>query len=653
MHELLNQALAKWLEILKVDPQAEDAMRHVHWGDAATVEQLQESQLLDTTGLTTTMLLYGIWERYANNLTISVRKMLDHDPESLKTLADFRELRRLLSDPALVEPMREFQRHVHAGMEHYGALQAFDMVADLASLGVLRRDALRSIKTMQAFQFLQGPAVTDTLRYNQAVYQFPNIQSMITAIMAHNEYGVTLCHILDPVGLEFSYFAFGVWNGGTMTVVTDKPDWAHPLQSSMSRCPGRSLAERWGKHHFPYELLNPQFSENGKQVMFGRHEGLVLYDVEATALKGLFSLEPDVVIWVAMVFELLQEQYFRQNLRLSDLSYTADQVQTQVPTAHPLMRLESWVPPVKLWIKSQELTPETTCGNWERKPVGANDWLEHKFRDAVPDSLVNLVRDDNGKLLPPPTKSRQAVQQFRRILKQDKTALQAMSPTAFGPAADLQRDHQWFARYNQAVAIDQLAKEEFERTKETILAWYQAKLELRRDFLIDQTCRMTWPVTWMDWPFGFKKEQERHSGDWIKLKSSPKGWRGSYGITQKIGDWSNHKHCYLCPITGAKATLRQIFEVQNPEAISLITDVPVAELPEPLQHYYEKDPYTGNSILERLDPMDWVVENPWRKLRLDVQVTLSRSGFSQRRAALGLPVFRDWESLPEPSSIWD
>jgi hypothetical protein len=254
--------------------------------------------------------------------------MLDEDSEALKLIADYKELRSLITTPAIMEEMAAFQKHVRETMILYEAPQSLPMVDDLSSLGMLRRDALRSIESMQCYQFIQGASVTEKMKYNKVVYQFPNIQSMISSIISHGECGTSLCHILDAEGLEFSYFAFGVWNGGTMTVVSDKPDWAHPAQKRMTRCVGRQLSERWGQHHFPYDLLKPQFSDNTKNVTFGRREGLVIYNMEATAIHGLFSLEPDVVIWVAMVLELLQQKYFKENKLLPDLSYTSDQMQT-------------------------------------------------------------------------------------------------------------------------------------------------------------------------------------------------------------------------------------------------------------------------------------------------------------------------------------
>lgn len=646
MHDELNKALAKWIEILDVDPNAVDAMNNIDWHYRTTVENIEEAQKLDDTGLTTAMILFGIWESYANSLTVSVKKMLDKDHAALKLIDDYSELHKLITTPVICNNMLEFQQKIRNSMLFYDAPQALPMVMDLSLLGMLRRDALRSMQKMQVYQFIQGvPASTD-LKYNKVVYQFPNIQSMVAAIIAHNEYGVTLCHIMDQDNQAFSYFAFGVWNGGTLTVVTDKPDWDHPEQKHMIRCPGRELEERWGQHHFPYSLLEPEFSDSGKNVTFGRREGLVLYDIEATAIHGLFNLEPDVVIWITMIFELLQERYFKQNLLLPDLSYTADQMQTQVPVSYPIMTMDGWAPPTKSTINTDDLTPDSTKHNWRHKSTRHNEWLENKFRSKVPNSLLNLVQDDTQKLLPPDFSSSFELELFRR-LTDDKNSLKALQPTDFGSAEQLKLDHEWIARYNQAIIINELAHREYEEKRDDIVKWYRSKLHDRADFIIDKVCGLEWSVCVDRYDGGFSDTKKTYKFNWIKLEYDRLG-----NFTNLYDCWADNRNVigmrcngkYYCPITKSKATLKQTFVVRTPDEISLITGIPIDELPEPLQHYGD-EPYSGNPILNRLDPMDWVVDNPWKKLYLNVVVPLSKTGFMRRRASMGLPFFNDWKSF--------
>lgn len=63
----------------------------------------------------------------------------------------------------------------------------------------------------------------------------------------------------------------------------------------------------------------------------------------------------------------------------------------------------------------------------------------------------------------------------------------------------------------------------------------------------------------------------------------------------------------------------------------------VKDLPDILQYWNKLKMYSGNSILSNVDPMEWVVENPWKKLNLNVDVFLSKTAYNQLRKAEGLP----------------
>jgi hypothetical protein len=91
-------------------------------------------------------------------------------------------------------------------------------------------------------------------------------------------------------------------------------------------------------------------------------------------------------------------------------------------------------------------------------------------------------------------------------------------------------------------------------------------------------------------------------------------------------------------------------EKQNPKALldahvqdfqkNLATD-----LPWQLQHWVHRDGgYQGNPILNRLDPAEYALENPWmgitrrgRGLGLSVGVSLSKRAVNRIRKKLGMP----------------
>lgn len=665
MREALNAALCKWAAITG---DASGKIRNWHY--EVSLKDLNEAQDLDPSGLTAAMLLVAIWEQFSSAKTINVQQVLRQDAATMQTLADFRELQGLLENPELVEAMDAFRAKALERLQHYGASHALEMAGQFGSLGLLRRDALRSLGTLSVNQFVQGVPTTTEPKYNPQVFRFPSVQSLVAATLSHGEPGITLCHLTDPEGDVFSYFALSVWNGGTLTVLSDRPNYAHPAQKGMLRKPARMLAERWGQHHFPYHLLEATFSENLKEVTFEPGTGLVRTDIPGYPVQNIWDLEPDVVIWLLMVFEQLGTRYIVGDERLPELSYTGDMLQNQVPIQNALQRLDGWKPPQQPELHSADLTPEKTADNWKYEPTGLHRWLEDRFRDWVPDSLLNLVCTDRQQLLLPDDSGATAVLAimasreqeraiaYRREVKQD-SGLLAIEPTDFGTEAQLQRDYTWIARYNQAKIIGQLAADEYDRTRDQVLDWYVQAVQVNRQFLIDASCRMEL-VCEVDQEHGFDRGLSSESRNILKVWYDPSG--RCYVPGSKMGWYADRPHWYreatisggirdggrraMCAVdAGVYGNLVVAVSVPNMRAICLVTGLPMEALPEPLQHYNKTEPYTGNEILNRCDPMEWVVKNPWKDLNLTLRLVLSRSGFNRRRVALGMEKFVDWDAI--------
>jgi len=77
-------------------------------------------------------------------------------------------------------------------------------------------------------------------------------------------------------------------------------------------------------------------------------------------------------------------------------------------------------------------------------------------------------------------------------------------------------------------------------------------------------------------------------------------------------------------VTGAAATFGVIFFPANRHELALLARCEVADLPDVLQHWSLRQPYTGNSILDRIDPLVWALSDPWTKLDMRVVMPLSK-----------------------------
>lgn len=96
-----------------------------------------------------------------------------------------------------------------------------------------------------------------------------------------------------------------------------------------------------------------------------------------------------------------------------------------------------------------------------------------------------------------------------------------------------------------------------------------------------------------------------------------------------LGGWEQHGRGTLCAVTGQSISYSAVFYPATPEDIAWACACEVEDLPDVLQHYTLRDDGCGNSILNRIDPMLWAADNPWKDLDLRVKVPLSKRGLAR------------------------
>jgi hypothetical protein len=432
--------------------------------------------------------------------------------------------------------------------------------------------------------------------------------------------------VREPRG-ETSFFAFVSKNGSVITLLTDRPDWEHPHQKYMTRCPGRALGNRMARNRFPYGLLELTFDRRGDPITKQRTH-LVPYQSETIPLKKISELEPDEIIWIMMMFDQIKEKYWVQRYRTKQLSYTAEMFVEKERMLKGVtdLAVRNGYKPIELEpLTTSDVTVETTADQWRSAPTRANEWIEKRYGDRVPDSVLNML----GKKRP--------ALPFRGMTKETRGQLMKelthVDPTWFGPKEELIRDRLWVARRNKAAVVEALAKEEFGKRKQEIIEWYDRHVQANFPTLLDAMvrCEFIVPDQYSHPDMAFDRASVKPNNilafrDLVNEdKNSPnRSWISDWSVllTAKLygprdGDKWRWK-CYICKERWDSMFWK--FRPTTAEAVARIAGVPVEELPEVIRHWREKDPYCGNSILERLDPMDWAVENPWKKVNFHVGV---------------------------------
>lgn len=650
----VKEALELWVSLTGIDPNS-TKLRLGDWEIQSLNNELRESLRLDTTNLSTLMLLDTFSKDYMKNRTFSVQEMLE-DYDSVKDyLEKSKELQRILSDKELEEKKESFKKWLVEALEHYHIenSKVYTMATSYEELGFLRRDALRSIKNLEVHQFSQGSGSEESPKYVKQVHEFWNINSLIRTMSKEETLsGISLNLIRDPLGTS-SYFAFGVKNGETLTILTDKPSYAHPLQKYMTRRPGRGLSERVSRNHFPYKLLDIEFDSRGDMyVKEGNSTEVAVYQSELRPLKDLKDLEPDEVIWIVMMFSLIKEKFWDKGFRTKELSYTGEMVANQgaLTSTMKSLSIQNYQVLELNPIKNEEVSTEELKDNWSSTPTGKNKWMEDRYGDKVNETILNLIGHNQqvpllGESQTVHEISKQEFDERARFSTSDDVShreLMKLDSSLFGTKEEIHKNQLWTARYNKALLLQQEANKEFKERKQEIRTFYAESIEKNKDNILKAIAKgeMIAPTYEHDWGTFGDNPNTKDKNILRLLKEDDRSFVSTWRCA-KLSTPREDGH-YGCYVNGGKATIVAHFKPKTPKALAMLCGCEISELPDVLQFWNKAEIYSGNHLIGNIDPMEWVVKNPWEEIKFDLEVFLSKSGYNQLQKQYGVPANKFW-----------
>ncbi|OPY69205.1 MAG: hypothetical protein A4E57_01292 [Syntrophorhabdaceae bacterium PtaU1.Bin034] len=597
------------------------------------------------------------------------------------------ELIGLLRSPDIVEIAETFARSVLQAVRHYDAdTEAVKkVIEDCHELAFLRRDALRSITKLRVDQFLKGEPENNSVRpvYNRHVHEFYNINSLLAA-SCRMPSGVSLNLIRDPDAYQ-SYFAFAVRNGGNLIVLSDVLEHTHPVQRYMSRRPDREIADRSFKNWFPYNLLGLKYDEDNERfyIEMSEQTGLVVYQQKAFPLKPIKKLEPREIIWIAMMFDLIVDKFWRKHYEAPQLSYTAEMIKVQSPLLHAAKASNLPVPTYEgIMLKPltyNDLAPNAVTEQEIGSDGGSpNKWLEERYAKRVTEETLNIVNPTErmkyflpaaGEDNPPPGQSgmivttkdtEDALSPFGTLYgKPQRYQLHALNASAFGTAGNLDADRKYIARFNLAKGIQRLADEEFKEREKGILKWYRTEVEKNKDVLFRYA---TVEEVWRPAPKGTSVSDygsaRYHDNDiyycfsrkvcYTRCKADPLYLQADFGHISLHRGWDNNRGGGFCYVSGTASTYRIVFSPRTTEDLAFLTGHTIEELPDVLQHWSSGRDHVGNHLLDRVDPMAWALRNPWKSMNFSIVLYLSiralrriEKNFHPPEPVEGFPFFVD------------
>lgn len=643
IYEANNAALLIWMEATGLDPKDPDILGD--WNHSEYHRNIKQAQEVDPTALTTFMVLRSTVREFAKDQEFDGLELLEEPEKVLARTEKLRRLLKILNDPECMAEVASFQKKLKDAAKTMGLLETCQsMIDNIQELAYIRRDALLGFKDLKVFHFGYGPRRPNPPKYNQSVIKFWNMNSVVQAAQAQPVDAITMVMVRDPVDL-FSYFCFLVVNGENITVLSDLPDSPHPLHKYMSR--SRAMERRFESRamqlRFPYQLFDFKFNDDGRYTGEKQKNSLARTNIEAVLVKPVKDLDADQALWALMMFDLLAEQYWNQKQKPVELSYTGDGMKQL-----SLKGSES----KSLVLPGQALLAPLTREDMRREnlkevfeePTGQNDWMEERYGKSVPEEVFNLIGEKKtyrlldgsgtkpGKMVPKTTDVGAVFNTNTFGWKNKSWELTAIEPTHFGTPKEMESDRRFMARVNQAIVIEAAATKEFHARETEIKRWYEEKVKENLEKLLYHTALGKFDSEKQDHPPS--KDGEFVSG-FAPLVLQPGnilyqyGSKSAHGWGHQVKLYTMTRTRYLCHLSGKQATVWTRFSPMTPRSLADMAGCKMEELPDVLHHWYRNEQYYGNSILDRIDPMEWKCTNPWRSLKFEVLIGLAKSEFNR------------------------
>ena len=665
-----NTAIQLWIDLTGTDPNAR-SLTLKGWALNSINEEIKESMGLDESLVTTFFLLSAFSDEYFAQRVFTA-EALNTDPQGVMAyMTKMAEFKALIQAPDIKIVGDNFQLAMRKALLHYGVeIEKVDnAVENLHELAFLRRDALRSMKNLRVDQFLKGERNTVMVPgYNPNLFQYWNVNSLIEHACSMPD-GVALSLVRDPDELH-SYFCFTIRNGGNLYTMSDVTDYKHPLQRQMSRRPDREYGKRASKNWFPYDLLNIAYNEDGDPYhdlyRESKESGLVPHQPKFHRYRDIKDFEIGPLVWTLMMFDMIRDRYWKEELPQLPMSYTGEMVrledQTKVLAAasNANLPITGYEPislqPLTLDDVRTGMLDEAALG----KPYGSigerfgsNQWMEDRYGNKVTDEALNLLDNGSNKKLfltnreinprdgfsgEHASKAVAVSSEIKALSPDDYKSMtffardgqkfypmESLDATTFGTRERLDADRKFIARHNYVKLLQREADREFEARRKEIEAWFKERVEANRDHLMTYAVEDSYTEERDDQGFGGRDRVKYRRGITHDLKTMDA--YDLQAMSATIDGRDIGYDAWSCAITGGKASWRTYIIPRNAQDIMQIVGAQsLDELPDVIRHWRKDEPYTGNSILDRIDPMEWAIHNPWRRMGFVVGIQLSKRG---------------------------
>lgn len=563
----------------------------------------------DVDGFMTNILLRKFTKKLLADRQFTVSELLHNSKEITDYLTDCKRLEDAVN---ISQAERDEYNRLCKLVQKFGYSYDLPDISDddfMYKVCTWRISVNKKIDSLMTAQFRKGDYFGGEPQLMSEIYLATNINSLIARANSMGN-AIFLSFIRDTADAASSYFAYCIKNGENVFIIADVPARRHPMEKHMRRTAGRDMDERISQTLLPYSLVNMKMSK---------------YAVDDSELDGvdlvgkINELPYDELIWNIFMIQKIEEKFFKNHYQCEELSYTGHMIDS------PLLEVQSTE--IAIYQQYERMSLPVIKNLEETNDVVLDYPLCHTYDTYIQrlGSMIDVVELQNfdTDILKTPKDIPWYEEEEQR-----RNTLLTMPINDYGTKEELVNRQKWIVRYNYALKLKELAKQECEEHRKEVLDWYYSKIKEKYNLLIDRILK--------------KDMLETHQCRCIMTNETCKE-----STAYEVGNQRVYRlQDYRCVLTGEHAVIElQVFP-QTAKDIADVLSCDISDLPVYIQDYgMKKKTPSGNHLLNTCDPIGFVMEDVWEdSLRRSFSFSfyLSKTAYNERRKELGLEPDKFW-----------
>lgn len=644
----LEEKLQLWVKITGVNP-AEDQKKYTIYFDDRLSDydirrmddKIKESLSYDETGLFAEAYLCHYFKNFVKQRGFKLDEYISN-PTIKEYLDDVillhQELQRSDAEKLISEEAKR-------AMTFYGLESDKLTVFDIAEIRTCANNCIE--KNLDTLQFSSGPVQKDGFKMSKEIRMYKDLNSLVLSAAKGKVDGVSMAYIRDEKEITHSYFAFVIKNGKNLYLLTDKPVFVHPLQSSYKRCPGRDMSERIKGNLFPYDTIaNIDVSDLWDRGRYGTKEkgsnlSTILHDDNGEeklfeTIGTIDKLKQVEAFWFVMMVSLIKEKFYDNEAPQLALTYTGSQINhPAIEKTENALIVQNALPSVSMGrITFSDIEDITFDKHYEENLKSDwNQYLIDRYKDRISEDILNILNEESIHLLPDHKDSNKRTLHPFDIVNE------------CGTSEDLKYRQKWIGRYNYANAIKEYLQKDYDRNSANIYGDIKGRIEARLQDIV---------IMFLQNKLVDKEATSHHIFDNVydgketpigKMVSFDKWWDEYPRTKYKFGlnSYRGNKADYRCAITGDSPGVVLYVKLNTLYALCNICGCEVSDFPEFIQHWTKSRHYCGNCILDNIDPIAYVLEkDPFNDMEFSFSIVLSKKEYLRLCVEAGVEAKKFW-----------